>query len=74
MTLEKIIEDAKWVVTLFDQANTNKAIENLGSRGELLASAVEDLRKSLKDSGIDPYDVQGEWSIGHGPLTVPSEL
>ena len=32
------------VVDMFDQANTNKMVEKLGKRGELLRDAVEILR------------------------------
>lgn len=32
------------VVNMFDQANTNKTVEQLGTRGQLLKEAVERLR------------------------------
>ena len=59
--LDKILEEAKWVVTLFDQANANGAIENLGRRAKSLKDGVEDLRKAMVDEGIDPHDVGGTW-------------
>lgn len=38
---------ATYVVNAFDQANTNKAIVNLGSRGCILRDAVNELRQEL---------------------------
>ena len=35
------------VVDMFDQANTNKAIEQLGRRGVILKNAIAKLRASL---------------------------
>jgi hypothetical protein len=49
--ITKIIEEAKWAVDLFDQANTGQAIVRMGSRGEILAAAIDDLRKALKIAG-----------------------
>lgn len=64
----RLLEEAKWVVTLFDQANTNRVVERLGSRGEALKGAVDDLRKVMTDHGVDPWGVKGgTWSVGHGP-------
>jgi len=48
MTIE---EAAIWVVDLFDQANTNHAIQNLGSRGNILFDAINDLRRALNKNG-----------------------
>ncbi len=70
MNTDKIIEEAKWVVLLCEQANTNNTVFRLGSRGEKLVSAVQDLRKSLEAQGIDPNDVQGDWSEGYGPTST----
>lgn len=39
------------VVDLFDQANTGNTIETMGSRGEILASAINGLRLVLNRSG-----------------------
>ncbi len=62
MNHEKLIDEAKWVIILFDQANTNQTIEKLGSRGELLKNAVDDLRKVFTDAGIDPYSTNSfDW-------------
>lgn len=44
---ETLESAATWVVDLFDQANTGHAIELMGSRGEILKGAIEDLRNIL---------------------------
>ena len=44
---ETLEQASKWVVDLFDQANTGAAIENMGSRGQELSRAVDDLRNVL---------------------------
>jgi len=44
---ETLESAATWVVDLFDQANTSHAVELLGSRGEILKGAIEDLRNIL---------------------------
>ena len=49
--IEKVIVDAMWAVDAFDQANTNAAVVRLGSRGQILGRAIDDLRKSLKEFG-----------------------
>ena len=41
---EKLLEEAIAVVNLFDQANTGRTIELLGSRGEIAKDAIDDLR------------------------------
>ncbi len=45
--LTRLIASAVLVVDMFDQANTGKNIERLGSRGSSLKSAIEDLRTEL---------------------------
>ncbi len=45
---------AMLVVDMFDQANTNRAIVDLGSRGELVAVAVNGLRLALVRAGMPP--------------------
>lgn len=35
------------VVDMFDQANTNHQIENIGSRGQLLKTSISKLRRKL---------------------------
>jgi hypothetical protein len=64
--MEDIIEEAKWVILMFDQANTNGVIEHIGSRGQLLKEAVEDLRVAMTRQGIDPGETRnpGEWMEG----------
>ncbi|MBI2596356.1 hypothetical protein HYW46_06505 [Candidatus Daviesbacteria bacterium] len=42
--VQPILEGAVYVIDMFDQANTNHAIENLGSRGYILKDAIERLR------------------------------
>ena len=42
-----VLDAAANVVNMFDQVNTNHAIENLGNRGTLLKDAVSELRKKL---------------------------
>jgi hypothetical protein len=66
----KLLEEARWVILLCDQANTNNVlVERLGSRGLSLVKAVNDLRKVITDAGLDPWGVGGgEWSVGHGPV------
>lgn len=55
MTMEdkqkKLLKGAIFVVDLFDQANTGGAIENLGHRGEILKSAIDDLRDIINENG-----------------------
>ncbi|MFA5829249.1 MAG: hypothetical protein WC843_02025 [Candidatus Gracilibacteria bacterium] len=48
---ETVDEAAKWVVDLFDQANTGGAIENMGSRGQEVSNAIDDLRRALNRDG-----------------------
>jgi hypothetical protein len=43
-----LLQEAKGVILMFDQANTNGTIESLGSRGVLLKQAVDDLRKVIQ--------------------------
>jgi len=50
---------AQWVVTLYDQANTNNAVRNLGDRARYLNRAIEDLRKGLQQRNTPP--AQGNW-------------
>ena len=64
--LLKLVSDAQWVVTAFDQANTNAAVEGLGSRGRILASCVEDLRQTLKRLSEEESELSGVWAEG-GP-------
>ena len=45
--IQKLITDAVNVVDMFDQADANDIVENIGSRGILLVKAVEDLRRTL---------------------------
>lgn len=56
------IDDAVTVVNMFDQANTNGAIESLGSRGRLLKEAIENLRADLNATGkrtiLDAYQAK----------------
>ena len=42
---------AKNACNLFDQADTGRAIERLGHRGELARSAIEDLKYALLAAG-----------------------
>ena len=59
--MDKELEElAMWVVTLYDQANTNQAVEELGSRGQLLNRAIEDLKKGLQKRKTFTRIV-GEW-------------
>ena len=44
---QALIEAAVNVVDMFDQVNTNKMVEKLGKRGELLKDAVERLREAV---------------------------
>jgi len=72
MTEEQITEliaEVRWVIAAFDQVNTNRAVERLGSRGEILKACVDDLREILQRAGIDPYPPPkaGEWILGYGP-------
>jgi hypothetical protein len=39
------------VVDMFDQTNTNKAVERLGSRGEILKEYIEKLRETVNKRG-----------------------
>lgn len=41
---EKLLKEAVAVVNLFDQANTGRTIELLGSRGIIVKGAIDDLR------------------------------
>jgi hypothetical protein len=43
----EVMREAAAVVNLFDQANTNNAVIRMGDRGQLLSSAVNDLRAVL---------------------------
>lgn len=52
--LERVAIAAVWVVNMFDQANTNSVIYNLGSRGALASDAVDDLRADLVSVGLFP--------------------
>ena len=49
MDINKIIHEAIQVVNMFDQANTSNAIRSIGSRGELLESAINELRSLLNE-------------------------
>jgi hypothetical protein len=66
-SLKLLIEEAKWVVLMFDQLNTNQTVERIGSRGILLKESVEDLRKTFLSLGIDPYrtEKEGTWREGY---------
>lgn len=62
---DKLLKEAKWVILMFDQANTGGAIERM-NRGKYLKDCVEDLRKVMVDAGIDPYDVEGGCWVERG--------
>ena len=55
MNTTEIIKDAIRVVNAFDQANTNGAIENMGSRGVILRDAIKDLRENLNSDGKNTW-------------------
>jgi len=62
--LPKTAETAAiWVVDAYDQANTGAAIENMGSRGQILNRAVDNLRKILngyfKRTTLDNAQIAG---------------
>jgi len=57
----EILVKAAWVVMMFDQANTNSAVENLGSRGKILNKSVEDLRKVIGQDKILELTSNGVW-------------
>ena len=61
---QKVIDEAKWAVDLFDQANTNGAVVNLGSRGVILGKAMDDLRAALRKAGF-PSTLPNENSLAH---------
>lgn len=48
---EKLLEEAIAAVNLFDQANTGRAIELLGSRGKIAKDAIDDLRDIINKDG-----------------------
>ncbi len=48
---KSLIQSAKDVVDAFDQANTNRAVEQLGSRGEILKTHIEKLREIVNRRG-----------------------
>lgn len=54
--VEKLKEVLAWIRDAYDQANTNNAIRNLGSRGRILDRAIEDARPFI--SGVQ---TKGEW-------------
>jgi hypothetical protein len=45
--IRQILDDSKWIVDAFDQANTGKFIEGSGNRGYILKRGIEALRESL---------------------------
>ncbi len=53
--IKKVIDEAKWVVDAFDQADTGRAIRDnpsmVASRRDILVDAVDDLRAALKANG-----------------------
>ncbi|MCK4799389.1 hypothetical protein KAS31_00245 [Candidatus Parcubacteria bacterium] len=55
MNTTEIIKDSIRVVNAFDQANTNGAIENMGSRGVILRDAIKDLRENLNSDGKSTF-------------------
>lgn len=56
-----MVEEAKWVLILYIQANAGGAIRNLGSRGLLLDDQMAILAEELK---IGWYrDQNGVWSF-----------
>lgn len=65
----ELIGHVRWVIAAFDQANTNRTVERLGSRGEILKRCVDDARETLQATGIDPYPPaeEGDWVVGYGP-------
>ena len=48
---KSLIQAAEDVVDMFDQANTNHAVERLGSRGEILKEYIEKLREVVNRRG-----------------------
>ncbi len=48
---KSLIQSANDVVNAFDQANTNHAVEQLGSRGEILKTRIEELRGIVNRRG-----------------------
>ncbi len=49
--MKSISQAAVDVVDMFDQANTNHAVERLGSRGEILKEYIEKLREAVNRRG-----------------------
>ena len=51
MENKTITQTAIDVVDMFDQVNTNHAVERLGSRGKTLKIYIEDLREIVNQRG-----------------------
>jgi hypothetical protein len=45
--IDLLVRKAVTVVDMYDQANTGRAVKNLGTRGILLDEAIEELREIL---------------------------
>ena len=63
--LAKILEEARWVIMMFDQLNTSYTVERIGSRGILLKEVVDDLRVAMKEASLDLIPSGGEWRGGY---------
>lgn len=48
---KKLLAFAAYVCDVFDQADTNHAIEDLGPRGKIARDAIEELKQVIIDSG-----------------------
>ncbi len=64
--LALVVDEAKWVILMFLQAETGGRITQIGSRGILLRDAVEDLRKAMEAAGLDSTVTKdkGSWREG----------
>jgi hypothetical protein len=64
---------ATYVVDVFDQANTNNVIENLGTRGKMVKEAIAELRFRINSDGQKTI-LSGDQVGEHITEIVPREI
>lgn len=74
-----LLREAAWVVLMYDQLNTSKTVQRIGSRGEILHNAVNDLRKLFSGNQepganelVNQLTRNGTWREGYSFSTDPN--
>lgn len=56
--MDEILEEARWVVKILEQADEYDLSLRMGMAGTLLKDAVEAMKAAMVRAGVDPYDTK----------------